>query len=190
MTELFNKCEVTFTGIKSPGWKDDVTFIPSDQAPPSAGTNDPSRSLCGDAVEANSRGDEAHHSEDESVETYPVCRGSFWRNLNHDRGRFTFGVEDNGGMAGTMTWVMRLYWDRWDTEVLYLQKGGGPMQFEGVRSRVVFVLILVLVLGIVGLGMDGDGYRGYNKQTNQALIISNRRLHQPNRPRSIPRCLS
>lgn len=164
MPELFDTCELTFAGNKSPGWKDDVTFRASPAAPEPAGR----------AVDRLARAtSDADAADEESAEGVVSgndgCAGEFWRNLNRDRGRYTLSRcevgdigedgedgtvrEDDGdaggGGAGTAGggWILTLDWDRWDPEILRLtgrfyetwtaSTGRSGLFFEGVHCAVV-----------------------------------------------------
>lgn len=140
LTEIFSECELTFSGSKSPGWKDDVSFHPSKPG--------------GDG------GDEAEQPEGPKGPEQgkrAVCRGKFWRNLNRDRGRFALfreerketesedGAEEGRvGGASSVTWVLHLQWDRWDAETLLLRPAGRGLRFEGTWGLCAYARVCLV----------------------------------------------
>eukprot|EP00752_Nemacystus_decipiens_P005224 g4742.t2 len=120
LTELFRDCEVTFAGSKSAGWKDDVSFHPS----LSPSTPDPGVSS------SSSTPTQQRQQERRKAVT---CRGNFWRNQNRDRGKYTLVVEEDGD--GGQPSQVRLDWDRWDEEILFLKEMEGKnIRFEAPDS--------------------------------------------------------
>lgn len=130
LTKLFNECEVTFTGIKSPNWRDDVSFYPSYEGAPPSASEDRSLSSPGDEANLKSQGGVADRKGAGYERMRPVCSGKFVRNFNRDSGRFTLSAEEDDQDSGDV-WVLRLNWDRWDTEVVYLMEEGKLLRFEG-----------------------------------------------------------
>lgn len=137
LTKLFNECEVTFTGIKSPTWRDDLSFYPSHEGASPSSTEDQSLSPPGDEANLKSQGGVADQGGGyERIR--PVCHGKFVRNFNRDSGRFTLSAEEADKEPGGEVWVLRLNWDRWDTEVVYLMEEGKLLRFEGAGTNFVY----------------------------------------------------
>lgn len=130
---------MTFVGSKSPGWRDDVTFHASVAQPR------PQREPNSDPEEGESPECDGTAGQSEPPVT---VRGSFWRNLNRDRGSYTLKVKgEGGGGKGGEVAVLDLSWDRWDNEVLLLkERGQSGLRFEGgsrsIKPRKNMILIL------------------------------------------------
>ncbi|CAM9935349.1 unnamed protein product [Ectocarpus sp. 4 AP-2014] len=158
LIEVFRDCEVTFAGSKSPGWKDDVTFLPSSSSSASSETHPPTSKpepagggdgVLGGGTEQGDPGPAATGGEEGQVgiETPTRRKKEAARQQqqqqqqrqqattcqgkfwrNQNRDSGRYTLEVGEGGGGA---VLTLSWDRWDDEVVVLKDRRLGIRFEG-----------------------------------------------------------